>query len=199
MNSLEKFNEHYKKSSSREYEISLKAFFDSQVRSRLPSTKSKVLDLGAGSMSMFEETDLDLELITAIDFSSVAIELAQGHSKIHYQVLDLSQPHALKKDEYDLIYDSHCLHCIEDPADRKIAFKNILEALNSEGLFAAEMMVQPTGRNIIQPYKYIPSARDLEAELLETGFKIIYFMIIQDLKFSNENGDCDLLRVISRK
>lgn len=199
MNSLEKFNEHYKNASGRVFESSLKSFFDSQVRFRMPSPKARVLDLGAGSMSLFEETDLDLELITAIDFSSTAIEQAHGLSKINYEVADLTKPNVLLKQEYDLIFDSHCLHCIEESSDRKSAFNNILVALKPDGIFAAEMMVQPSGRNIIQPYKYIPNARDLEAELIEAGFKIIFFMIIQDLKFSNENGDCDLLRVISRK
>jgi len=199
LNSLEKFNDYYKNTSSRNFEQSLKHFFHNDVHKRLTTENPKVLDLGAGSKSLFEETHLNLDLITAIDFSSAAMDLIPEHSGIHYKLLDITTPNALRINEYDLVFDSHCLHCIEDKSHRKMAFNNILGSLKSDGLFAAEMMVQSSRQRITQPFKYIPTANELESELIEAGFKIIYFMIVQDLKFSNENGDCDLLRVISRK
>jgi SAM-dependent methyltransferase len=199
LNSLEKFNQYYKSTNKREFEKSLKEFFDSHVRTRLEADPV-VLDLGAGSQSLFEETDLDLSLITAIDFSAAAIENAQGHSAIDYQLRDITKEFSIENMSYDLIFDSHCLHCIVDFNDRKMALKNIHNGLKATGLFCAEMMVKSIGtREVSSEYKHIPEARKLEEELLQSGFKIIYFMIVRDLNFLNGDDECDLLRVIGRK
>lgn len=197
LNILEKFNQYYKSSQKREYEKSLKDFFSTQVQNRLISSP-RILDLGPGSKSLFEDVDLNAELITAIDFSSIAINKAKGHGSIDYQLRDISKDGSIEKNTYNLVFDSHCLHCILDPNDRSLAFKNIYEGLTTEGLFCAEMMVaSKTGSN--DPYKFTPQALELEQELLNSGFKIIYFMIMRDLVFQNDHGECDVVRVICRK
>lgn len=199
MNSLELFNQIYAKETERGYSASLRDFFKSTVRSRLPNNHATILDLGCGSKSLFEDTDLEKANITAIDFSPVAIAKASGKSGITYKEVDLSIQNALAKSQYDLIFDSHCLHCITDEAKRGVAFTNIYQALKSDGLFCAEMMVLPGGRKFSIPNKHVVEARVIEEEILSHGFKIIYFMIVRDLVFGNDNGDCDLVRVICRK
>lgn len=182
-----------------QFSKSLLEFFRASVFERL-TFGAKILELGSGSRSLFEETNVDKKLVTAIDFSSVAIERARAfHSSINYQVNDITFPECLKGESYDLIFDSHCLHCITNPAARVSAFKNIRDALSDNGLFAGEMMVQPAHGTVNFPMKYIPTARALEEELLGNGFKIIYFMIGKGLSFENENRECDLIRVIARK
>lgn len=175
------------------------SFFKSVVLPRLTETSVKVLDLGCGSKSIFEDTELDPFSIDAFDFSSEAIRSASGHSAINYQQVDIAQANALPVSTYDLIFDSHCLHCITDQASRKESLKNIHHALKDEGLFCAEMMVASSEDVVNLPHKYVVSSRELEDELLKSGFKIIYFMIVRDLVFSNDNGECELLRVICRK
>lgn len=199
MNSLELFNQIYKNESARGYSESLLKFFESSVRSRL-SEAPFILDLGCGSKSIFEDTDIPESNITAIDFSLVAIAKAEVlPSEILYKEVDLSTPDILEKEHYDLIFDSHCLHCITDESQRRAAFMNIHKALKADGLFCAEMMVSPAGKSIKLANKYVVDARALEEEILGHGFKIIYFLIVRDLVFGSDNGDCDLIRVICRK
>lgn len=199
MNSLELFNKIYNEEVERAYSKSLLSFFESQVHPRL-SENPCILDLGAGSKSLFEDTDLLKSNITAVDFSPAAISKAiLMPCEISYIELDLSIPGILEKDHYDLVFDSHCLHCITDESQRKEAFTNIYQALKPNGLFSAEMMVSPPGKTIKLPNKHVVDARALEEEILGYGFKIIYFLIVRDLVFGSENGDCDLVRVIGRK
>lgn len=174
-------------------------FFESTVRARLPDSP-RILDLGCGSKSLFEDTDLPKSNIVAIDFSSVAISKASAMSSgINYREVDLSIPDVLESSAYDLIFDSHCLHCITDEAKRKTAFTNIYQSLNDGGLFTAEMMVLSPNKTVVMPNKHVPSARAIEEEILSYGFKINYFLIVRDLVFGSDNGDCDLVRVICRK
>jgi SAM-dependent methyltransferase len=198
LNSLEKFNQHYKTFAKRDYEKSLNDFFTTQVQFRLPKDPV-VLELGPGSKSVFEDSDLNHKLITAVDFSPEAIDLNRGHSSINYQLRDITKNHAIEENTYDLIFDSHCLHCIERVEDRAMSFKNIYHGLKSDGLFCAEMMVQPLGSVINLPHKYIANSRNLEQELISYGFTIKYFMIVRELVFESGNGVCDLLRVICKK
>jgi SAM-dependent methyltransferase len=198
LNSLEKFNNHYKAHPERVFEKSLSDFFNSQVSFRLPKNP-RILDLGPGSKSVFEETDLDQSLIAAVDFSAAAIELSKQHSQINYMLGDISSENAIASNRFDLIFDSHCLHCIVDPLKRSMSFQNIYQGLKEQGLFCSEMMVQPVGKTASMPFKFIPTARDLEQELIQNGFKIIYFMIVKELLFENDNEECDLLRVICQK
>lgn len=199
LNSLEKFNQFYSLEKDRTYESSLKDFFQAEVRSRLLEASPNILDLGPGSKSLFE--DLEFTSVTAIDFSSVAIEKAglQAEVQVNYQLRDITKENSIEKESYDLIFDSHCLHCIEDESLRKIAFQNIYSGLKPNGIFCAEMMTSAGKNECIIPFKYVRSSLVLEEEILSYGFKINYFMIVRDLKFENANGKCDLLRVIGRK
>lgn len=200
MNSLELFNQIYTLEEGRVYSKSLLSFFESTIRSRLPDAP-RILDLGCGSKSVFEDITLPGANITAIDFSPVAISkaLAVLPNGISYKEVDLSIPDILEKSTYDLIFDSHCLHCITDEASRKAAFTNIYQALRPDGLFTAEMMVLPPNKTVVMANKHVVDARMIEEEILSYGFKINYFLIVRDLVFGSENGDCDLVRVILRK
>lgn len=199
MNSLELFNQVYTNETERAYAISLLDFFKREIQKRL-SHEAHILDLGSGSKSLFEE-DLGLyrQHITAIDFSPVAILKAQGKSEIKYLEVDVTIPKSLGYELYDLVFDSHCIHCITDKAKREKAFNNIFNSLKADGIAAFEMMILSSSRAVAIPGKYVVDARELEQEILSYGFKIIYFMIVGDLSFENENRKCDLVRVIVRK
>ncbi|MEA9356524.1 class I SAM-dependent methyltransferase [Bacteriovorax sp. PP10] len=199
MNSLELFNQIYTLETERVYSKSLLSFFESTIRARLPNAP-RILDLGCGSKSIFEDIDLSGSNVTAIDFSPVAISKALIlPNGISYKEVDLSTPDVLEKSAYDLIFDSHCLHCITDEANRKSAFTNIYQSLRPDGLFTTEMMVLPPNKTVVMPNKHVVEARAIEDEILSYGFKINYFLIVRDLVFGSENGDCDLVRVICRK
>lgn len=198
MNSLEQFNHFYSVNPEAFYEASLLEFFNSVVSKRIESP-CKILDLGPGTKSIFEDTTINHSLVTALDYSPKALENAKKNSSIDYRLGDITQDVFLERDLYDLVFDSHCLHCVTDANSRSLAFKNILAVMKSEALFAAEMMVQPVKGKIEMPHKYIPEAFNLEKELQNAGFRIEYFMIGKGLSFKNAHGECDVLRVMARK
>lgn len=164
--------------------------------------KLKILDIGAGHYSLFEDVENSDAEIIALDFSKNAIRNAP-QSKISYRCSNVIESTFFPEKRYDLIFDSHCLNCIITKEERILAFKNIYSALSSNGLFASEMMVQPTDKNISMDYKWIPLANEIEDELISYGFKIKYFMIESGLSFSHQTRDgelcCDLLKVIVEK
>jgi 2-polyprenyl-3-methyl-5-hydroxy-6-metoxy-1,4-benzoquinol methylase len=202
LNSREFFESYYQKNSEQNYAPSLKYFFESVVREKLPHQALRILDLGCGSYSLFEETKNLTAEITAIDFSTTAIAHAPK-SQINYKNISATDSTFFKNDSYHLIFDSHCMNCLTNEEERNTAFKNIHRALNSEGLFASEMMVQPVGKHISMPLKFIRSAYELEQELLQHNFKIFYFMIVNGMNFVNEfDGkeiSCDVLRIVAKK
>nr|BDT28686.1 class I SAM-dependent methyltransferase [Bacteriovorax sp. HI3] len=199
LSSLEEFNRYYSTGGNPPVTRSLLDFFRTCVKERMPE-KARILELGSGTRSLFEEVSLPRERVTAIDFSSVAIERAKAlGSPIEYKNLDITFPDALEGEKFDVIFDSHCLHCIDNRAARVSAFKNIHDALTEEGIFCAEMMVQPAHNSVSFPMKFIPTARELEEEILKHDFQIVYFMIGRGLSFENGNQECDLLRVIAKR
>ena len=184
------------------YSRSLFDFFEKIVRPRLFNSDLKILELGSGNYSFFEDVlNLNAE-ITAIDYSSAAIESAVS-SKINYQEINVLDSNFFISAKYDLIYDSHCINCIEIDDERNIAFKNIYSAIKSGGFFASEMMIQPVSGVVSMPFKLIKSSFQIEQEIISHGFKIQYFLISKDIGFSTlidgEEVKCDVLRIIAKK
>jgi 2-polyprenyl-6-hydroxyphenyl methylase/3-demethylubiquinone-9 3-methyltransferase len=105
------------------------------------------LDLGCGSgTTAFLLARLGFA-VTGIDVSETAVQMAKDLSlqqglEIDFRVQDiLNEAQPLGK--FDLIYDSHCLHCIVFENDRALALRNVKKALSDEGLFILDTMVMP--------------------------------------------------------
>lgn len=202
MDAKDFFNQFYKKTQILTFEKSLIKFFNENVFGRLPKKELKVLDLGGGFYSLFEDVPNLNGQVTSIDFSAEAIKKAP-QSKIKYLEMNILDPDFFKAEHFDLIFDSHCLNCINDQNERDIALNNIYSALSADGIFATELMIQPTRDPVIMPFKRIKTTMELESEILSHGFKIVYFVISKDSGFTNlidgVEVQCDLLRVIARK
>lgn len=99
------------------------------------------LDLGTGS-GPTAHTLYDLGFnVTGIDVCPSAILMAQEialkmDKKINFEVADVLN----LKDKYDLIYDSHCAHCVVTETDREIFFNSIYASLKPEGFFILDTM-----------------------------------------------------------
>lgn len=136
--------------------------------------------------------------VTLVDFSPSALEQAEkiyaleGHEvktvkgDVTHPDLDLSQ-------KFDLIVDSHLLHCVTEDPHRSSYYRFVADHLTERGIFVAETMVHrkklyiPDGfmfdeRYILwqmfgewTPVRKIIDSLDLEKELQEAGFNIIYF------------------------
>jgi 2-polyprenyl-3-methyl-5-hydroxy-6-metoxy-1,4-benzoquinol methylase len=182
---------------------SLVDFYTMIVSPRINVKNPKILDLGCGNYSLFEDFDLEKNSVTAIDFSEHAISTAPCESHVNYKHIDITATDLSFTQQYDLVFDSHCLHCLMSENERSQALLNIKNALGESGLLCAEMMVQRLHKKISMPFKNIKEAMDIESELINSGFRILYFMINSDLAFVHHAGEleleCDLLRVIACK
>ena len=190
------FDNFYKSKKDYSYSQSLLSFFLDCLISRVESN-SKVLDIGCGSYSIFEDVKTIKLDVTAIDFSSVAIK-SSPQSNIKYLHLSVLDHEYFSIQKFDLVFDSHCLNCIED-VEIDLVLKNIFNSLHLGGIFASEIMVQPNGAKVISSEKSILDCRDIESKLIDVGFKIVYFVISSKINFSVSNQNVDLLRFIAVK
>lgn len=201
MNSKDFFDLYYKKTNEVTYSKSLLTFFKTLVRPKMLE-EEKILDIGCGAYSLFEDIENFNAEVLAIDFSKAAIAKSPK-SKITYKTSSVTDSKYFTDSKYDLVFDSHCLNCVTIESERAKAFKNIYSSLKEAGLFAIELMVAPTDKTVSMPFKIIKTSLELEQEILSFGFKIKYFMIVSDAAFMNEidgkQVSCDILRVIATK
>lgn len=159
----------------------------------------KVVELGSG------RGGLGLHLarlgadVTLVDFSPSALEQAQnlfaqeGFTPKIVQA-DVSHPDVTLPEKYDLMVDSHLLHCLCFDPERFSYLQLVRDHLKESGVFVAETMVHrkklyiPDGfmfdqNNVLwqmfgewKPVRRILDSLDLENEINLSGLKITYFM-----------------------
>jgi SAM-dependent methyltransferase len=185
----------YNKSLIEFYQLIAKKFLNFQNENSF-----KVLDIGSSSYSLFEDVSDRLD-VTAIDKNVDSI-LSAPTSKINYKIASIEQFESIEK--FDLIFDSHAIHCILDLEKRKAALKNIYNLLSEDGIFSMETMIRPmnSGLDFLFNERLVMDSLEIEKELISINFKIKYFMINQNLYFQDAidaNLKCDLLRIIVQK
>lgn len=111
------------------------------------------LDLGCGTgVSAFQIAKLGFN-VTGFDISETAIQMARQFSadqnlNVQFQVQDILDLE--KQDQkYDLIYDSHCLHCIVFEKDRTQVLLGIKSILKQTGCFVLDTMVFHSEMDIV--------------------------------------------------
>jgi SAM-dependent methyltransferase len=160
-----------------------------------------ILDLGSSKCSIFEEIN---NLMYSVDGIDISNSVESFHFKnINYMYGDIRVSSYFKVNFYDLVFDSHCFHCLMTRYDQEIALKNIFNSLKSGGVFSAEIMVQPSSKKVTFPNRQILETIEIENLILSTGFSIVYFSIVtSNLFYTEVNGDeieCDMLRLIAKK
>lgn len=205
LNLLEFYNFYSNTLEDRSYNASLLAFYEEIIKERIDHTRPlNILDMGVGFKSLFEDVDSTNFNVLAVDNVSIAILKAQEArtmENIRYELCDMavdSYQSSQNQSRYDLILDSHMIHCVTDKGERENVFKNIYHSLKEDGIFCAEMMVESRENKKLKN-KYVPKAIELEEEILNHGFKIKYFMIVPGLLFVDSENSCDLCRVICTK
>ena len=144
--------------------------------------------------------------VTLLDFSPSALAQAEAvfaleNLSVKTIVGDVSQPDIEVTGEYDLIIDSHLLHCLTEDPDRASYYRLVTDHLASDGIFVCESMVHrkklhiPDGfmfdqRNVLwqmfgkwTPVRRILDSLDLEAELKSADFNIVYFIYYGQFAF----------------
>lgn len=145
----------------------------------------RVLDLGCGEghySRMLAESGYG---VIGVDVSETAIawakeKLAETDFEIDFFALDLTQPDILQNEQFDLITDGNCLHCIIG-LDRQTFLANVHRLLCKDGLFFvstllslndADHQIELEGK----PYRHAPSEANLRNELEVAGFSIEKFV-----------------------
>ncbi|MCD6589406.1 MAG: class I SAM-dependent methyltransferase [Candidatus Fermentibacteraceae bacterium] len=117
-----------------------------------PASNSRILDVGCGTGPAACFFAKQGYLVDGIDVSRTAIEMAQTNAKerglnIHFSVDDICRISETGSGIYDVISDTHCMHCITYDADRKAALSSIFRLLKNGGHFIMETMsIEDTSR-----------------------------------------------------
>jgi 2-polyprenyl-3-methyl-5-hydroxy-6-metoxy-1,4-benzoquinol methylase len=166
----------------------------------------KVLELGAGRGGVGLHLARLGADVTLVDFSPSAIEQAEKVFSVEglpvkTLVADVTYPDVQLTEKYDIIVDSHLLHCLTGDPDRTSYYGLVRDHLAPHGIFVVETMVHrkklfvPDGfmfdQNFVlwqmfgkwTPVRKIMDSLDLEAELKSVGFNIVYFMYYAQYSF----------------
>jgi 2-polyprenyl-3-methyl-5-hydroxy-6-metoxy-1,4-benzoquinol methylase len=176
--------------------------FATESKDRFLSSKDwqniKVLEVGSGrGCAALNLAKLGAQ-ITLLDYSAEALRQARmiyDHEHVSATFIegDVSLPEINLKEKFDIILDSHLLHCLALSPERWSYFKFIQDHLAPEGIFVCETMAHrkklyfPDGFMFDQdnvlwqmfdrwlPIRKIADSLDLETELNQSGFEIVYF------------------------
>lgn len=158
----------------------------------------KVVELGSGRGGLgllLARLGAD---VTLVDFSPSALLQAEKIFSLEgipvtTFAADVTHPDVVLPQKYDLIIDSHLLHCLTENPDRSSYYRLVSDYLAPGGLFIAETMVHrknlfiPDGfmfdeRNVLwqmfgtwTPVRRILDSLDLELELQNANLHIAYF------------------------
>jgi SAM-dependent methyltransferase len=175
----------------------------------------KVLELGCGRGGVGLHLAKLGAQVTLVDFSEAALTQAQGLFALDgleakTVVGDVTHPDLALHETYDIIIDSHLLHCLTEDPDRASYYQLVHQHLGAEGIFVAETMVHrkklfiPDGfmfdeRNVLwqmfgkwTPVRRILDSLDLEQEILSAGFHITYFYYYAQFSFVPHQSFMDL-------
>ncbi len=153
--------------------------------------------------------------VTLVDFSPSALAQARDvYSAAGLEVEtvegDVVHPDLVLPHRFELIIDSHLLHCLTEDPDRASYYRLISDHLSPGGIFVAESMVHrknlviPDGFMLDQrfvlwqllgswtPVRRILDSLALEEELNNSRFNIVYFYYYGQLGFVPHRSFLDL-------
>jgi SAM-dependent methyltransferase len=190
----------------------------------------KVLEMGSGRGGAALHLAQLGAAVTLVDFSPAALAQAEAlyaQAGIPVKTIcgDVTHPDLSLTGEFDLIIDSHLLHCLTADPDRTCYYALIKDHLTPQGILVVESMVfrkklfipenfmldqqqvlwQMLGKWI--PVRRILDSLDLEQELKLAGFNIIYFYYYSQFGFVPHRSFLDLppdilpaaVRLVTRK
>lgn len=173
-----------------------------------PVEGKRILEAGCGLGGMTHYFSKYTHEVLGVDFSDLAIMGAKKYAAlkgldIGFKCHDLSAPGLDLEQKFDLIFDSHLLHCITGKERRENYFNFIKSHLNPGGIYMAEtishnpQLQEPLGYELDEDYilhqevgehklpvrSLFPSL-DLENELKSNGLKINYFYYHSELSLN---------------
>jgi len=136
---------------------------------------------------------------TLVDVSATALELAQSLAQakgvaLTTHALDVGTPPEVELGQFDMIIDSHLLHCLPLAPERASFFQLVKDHLAPGGIVVGETMAFrkkifiPDGWRFDEekvlwqkfadwvPVRRVADSLDIEAEFTSAGFKIVCFL-----------------------
>lgn len=175
----------------------------------------KILETGAGRGGVSLLLARLGAKVTVVDFSPTALDQAKNIFALEGLEVstiqgDVTHPDLSLPEQYDIIVDSHLLHCLTADPDRSSYYQLVRDHLTERGIFVAETMVHrkklfiPDGfmidetRTLWQmfgkwtPIRRILDSLDLEQELNNAQFNISYFYYYGQFGFVPHRSFMDL-------
>jgi SAM-dependent methyltransferase len=166
----------------------------------------RVLEAGSGRGGVGLQLARLGAQVTLVDFSPSALAQAEKvfaleSLEVQTVVGDVAHPDLALQGAFDIIVDSHLLHCLTEDPDRVSYYRLVGDNLASNGIFVCESMVHrkklnvPEGfmfdqRNVLwqmfgkwTPVRRILDSLDLEAEIKAADLNIAYFMYYGQFAF----------------
>jgi SAM-dependent methyltransferase len=166
----------------------------------------RILELGSGRGGVGLHFARLGAHVTLVDFSPTALSQAEKIFSLEGLPVttvsgDVTHPDLTFNQPFDLIIDSHLLHCLTEDPDRSSYYGLVSEHLGPKGIFVSETMVHrkklyvPEGfmfdeRNVLwqmfgkwTPVRRILDSLDLEAEIGNTDLKIVSFFYYAQYSF----------------
>lgn len=167
--------------------------------------QSSILETGCGLGGISHYLSSRGYYTKGIDQSSLAISMAKEINKqrelyTKFEKIDLCQTKAT--DKFEVIVDSHLLHCLVEQKDRDSYLKFIHDSLTDDGLFFLETMsyqpkIQiPLGYELDEnlnlykemqsemiPFRRVCESHELEQEIKNANMKIKYLYFHNELSF----------------
>jgi SAM-dependent methyltransferase len=116
------------------------------------SAGATALDLGCGTgTTAFVLAQLGF-VTSGVDISSTAIAMAKDLAQRQRLQIDFRQADILRLEDlaasFDLVYDSHCLHCIVFDEDRARVLSGVRSVLAPGGKFVLDTMIHREGYDL---------------------------------------------------
>ena len=168
--------------------------FQRLVDDGLWPAQGRVLEMGCGAGNTSVWLARQGYEVVGVDISPTAIEwarerAAEEHVQVTFLVGNVLNLEGQENNRFDLVIDSHCLHCIIGP-DRQDFLAEAFRTLKPGGRLWIETMSEPVNLEILKDYdpqtkclmtgegdqrfagRYIGSREDIETELTTAGFRI---------------------------
>jgi len=186
-------------------------YFDQYTEQFMRESRKKlrILDLGCGfgGLSIYlhklghSVLGLDISELAILGAKQIATERSLLGDELDYKIMDVTKEHNLNE-KFDMIIDSHLLHCLTSDEERSAYFDFVKKHLGDQSRYLLETMAFQKGlRTPIEytfgddhilyksinktelPIRKILSSYDLEQELKHNGLNINYLYFHAELTF----------------